>query len=245
MTRILAAGVPVLLAVFWLVGTAAWNRSAVLARVTLTEHEAPWHAAGAEGPVRVSIDWVRRDDPQDARNWLTPDRLRAIGFNVARPATAPESERAYSRMAPRRAWVVFEYGGEAWQLIERRRELASDRGWRTSSRLVPVDAGPDRRALAERHEGTPHVIVSAWIQMGWVGPGAGGPLVYGFIRAIEPPSITLPRRWAATLRTLAPLPLLPRAMSPEDVPSPLPAAPRYEVDLAIGRLGIPWVEEVR
>lgn len=246
MTRVYASATLVLLAVAWLVATAVWNRSEVVSRITLTERELPW-VSGDEEAVRLSIDWERRVDPQDARNWLTLDRLRQIGFDLSLPATAVEAERAYSRVLPRRAWIVFEYAGEAWQAGERRRALRAGEsadGRPTASRLVPIDVGLDVPVLAERYAEGGHLIVSGWIQIAWVGPGAGGPLVYGFIRSLEPSSFTVPRPLADHLRALRPFTPRPRGMRP-DRPPPAPAAPRYEVDLAVGRFGIPWVVEVR
>jgi hypothetical protein len=247
MRRVLASAVLVLLAVAWLVATAVWNRGAVVSRITLSERELPWTFPQDEQAIRLSLDWERRLDPQDARNWLTVDRLRQVGFDLSLPATAPEAGRAYSRVLPRRAWVVFEYDGDAWRAVERRRALTQretplDRT--APSRLVPVDVGLNVDLLTARYPGAGHLIVPAWIQLGWAGPGAGGPLVFGSIRSLEPSSVTVPRPFADHLRALAPSSTLSRDARPDAAPIP-PPLPRYEVDLAVGRLGIPWVVAVR
>lgn len=247
MTRIAASAVLVLLAVAWLVGSAVWNRSAVVSRITLTERELPWRFTEDGQPVRLSIDWVRRDEAQEARNWLTSDRLLQLGFDLSLPATSPEAARAYSRALPRRAWVVFEYEGDAWRAVELRRSMRAAEGldeWHGPSRLVPVDVGLDVQALAERYPQGGHLITPAWIQLSWVGPGAGGPLVYGSIRTLDPPSLTVPRALSSRLRALSPSPRDPIERRPGGAAA-APATPRYEVDLAVGRLGIPWVVDVR
>lgn len=245
MMRIVVNAVPVLLAIAWLVGAGVWNRGEVLTRVTLTDREAAWRGGGHDEPVRLWIEWQPRAEPLDARNWLTHDRLRRLGFDLSVPAAAPPAARAYQRTLPRRAWVAFELDGDAWRAIERRREVTApaQQEWRRrlDSRLVPVDAAPAAADLVEKYGDGRHVILPAWIQLNWVGPGAGGPLVYGSIRALDPPSVLVPRALAARLRALSPsAPPLPGDEAP-----PPPARPRYEVDLAVGRSGIPWVEDVR
>jgi hypothetical protein len=247
MRRVLASAVLILMAVAWLVATAVWNRTAIVSRITVTERELPWTYPMDEQAVRLSLDWERRLDAQDARNWLTVDRLRQIGFDLGVPATSPEAGRVYARVHPRRAWVVFELEGETWRAVERRRavtepEPAGDRP--AASRLIPVDAGLDVAALVERYPDGRHLIAPAWIQLGWVGPGEGGPLVYGSIRDVEPSSLTLPRPFADRLRAMAPPSSSRRDERPDAAP-PRPAGPRYEVDLAVGRLGIPWIVDVR
>lgn len=247
MIRVVTTAVPVLLAVAWLVGAGVWNRSEVLARVTLTEREVPWRSGEGTGPARLWIEWQPRTDPLDARNWLTHDRLRRLGFDLSVPASAPPAARVYRRTLPRRAWVAFELDGDAWRAIERRREVtagAQDLARARPSRLVPVDAGPDAAEIAAKYGDGRHLILPAWIQLNWVGPGDGGPLVYGSIRALDPPSVVVPRALASRLRALAPTPRAPRLVEPGGEPEP-PAAPRYAVDLAVGRSGIPWVEDVR
>jgi len=245
--RVVVNIIPVLLAVGWLVATGVWNRTEAVVRVTLTAREAAWQAGEGTMPPRLWITWEPRADPLDARNWLTYDRLRRLGFDLSVPAAAPSADRIYERMLPRRAWVVFEHDGDAWQAIERRRQLApgEDGGDRfaSSSRLVPVDAGPEAAELAERYGDGRHLIIPAWIELQWVGPETGGPLVYGTIRALDPPSITVPSRLAGYLRALAPA-------APDRPPGTPPAAravttPRYDVELAVGRLGIPWIVEIR
>lgn len=246
MRGILASGALVLAAVGWLAGAALWNRTGAVSRATLTARELRVEAPG-EGPVRLALEWVPRDDPLDARNWLTNDRLLRLGFDLAVPPAAPEAERAYGRMLPRRGWVVFELAGEAWRTETRRRAVSvGDPGARppTASRLVPIDAGPDWEPLAERYPPGAHLIVAAWIHVGWIGPDAGGPLVYGYIQRLDPAHVVVPPQFADRVREAA------RRASGEagaqaGAPVREPAAAPLEVDLVVGRLGIPWVADVR
>jgi hypothetical protein len=240
MTRIILPGATALLAVVAFIVLAGWNRTGdPLVRLTLTErelqlsHMPPRDADDAPG-IQLRWDYARRDDPLDARNWLTDDRLRAIGLGLNVMPTAPEAEDTYGRALPRLAWVAFEYEGNAWREVERRRALAPAPPKRPgeprleASRLVPVDAAPDAATLAARYP-SGHLLLRASIKLGYVPPTQKGPLVYGWIRQVIPATVHVPREFRDVLAALP---------SPGD-------APRYDVDLVVGRLGIPYVAAVR
>jgi hypothetical protein len=230
-----------------LLGCAAWNRRAAEQRLTLTEREVglPWQWGNAsdddDGVLRVRLDWQRRDGPLDERTWLTEDKLRAIGFNLSIPAGAPEARRHYERMLPRIAWVALEYDGPAFQEIERRRRLQTTdavvRAPVETSRLVPIDAGPDREALMRRHASSGTLILPAIFDIAYLAPEMpGGPLIYGHVQGLVEPELTISRRSRAALADLR---------GRDGGTGPEPPSPRFEVDIAVGRLGFPWVTDVR
>ena len=240
MTRIIVPAVMTLLVVVLLIGANGYNRSGAPPQfITLTERELPQTSSGRgdNRGVRLRFVYESRNDSLDARNWLTGDRLRALGFVSDVMPSAPEAGDTYRRMLPRTAWVAFQYDGDAWREIERRRELArsategQDRhGWYPGSRLVPIDASLDRDELIRRYP-TGHLVVRASIQIAYVDPGNRGPLVYGYIRWLVPGEISPSRELAGRLETL-----------PEKDQK---GTPRYEVDLALGHLGIPYVTDIR
>jgi hypothetical protein len=238
MKRLIVPAVTTLLVVVLLIVVNGWNRSGEPPqRITVTQRELPLGWAGPDDRrgARFRIDYEGRYDPFDARNWLTEERLRALGFAPDVMPGAPEAGDTYRRMLPKTAWVAFEYDGNAWRDIERRRELAQSNAENRyspypSSRLVPVDASLDRDALLRRYP-TGHLVLRASIEIRYLEPGNRGPLVYGYISRIIPGEVSIPRDLADRVRDLG-----VRGEKGE---------PRYEVDLAVGHLGIPFVTDVR
>jgi len=228
-------------------GMAAYNRTgAPTSTLVLTERELalPWVTVdtGDHPGVRLRVVVDDRPEPLDAQNWLTMERLSALGFDVTLPAGAPEAARYYRRSLPRPAWVVFEYDGPAWQVRARRRAVSApayDRS--TWSRLVPVDAGPERDVLAVRYGDGRHLVLAGVIGLGFLSPADGGPLVYGRLESLVPPNVRVPNGIAQVLEGLT----LPRPERPDTAVADTPPVPRYEVDLAVGRLGLPYIRDVR
>jgi hypothetical protein len=241
MTRVAIPSLIVMLVVAGFIGVAAWNASTdPLLVITLTERELPlparWESSEDESPLQLRIAYEGRYDPLDSRNWLPETRLREIGFSFHVPVGSPAAPQTYDHVPARHAWVVFEYDGPQWRETERRRAL-SDSEPRTArtllqSRLVAVDAGPDFDRLRARYP-SGHLILRGAIGLSYVSPGNGGPLVHGFIRELAPPHVAVPHAFRSLLD----------GMRPADPGQP--AAPRYEIDIAIGRLGLPFVRSVR
>jgi hypothetical protein len=247
--RLLAPLVCLVSMVAGLVAYAAWNRRVPVQRLTLTERELslPWQwqlgLRDDESELRLPIRWERRDRPLDEKNWLTEDKLRAIGFDFQTPVGDPRAERAYTRQLPRIAWVALEYDGPAWRELEQRRRLQANlpdsRFPLELSRLATIDAGPDRDGLARRHGDERTLILPAIFQLAWLAPDHGGPLVYGYVERLVVNELTVPTRFRAALDDL-------REPRPERTGEQTgPSPPRFEVDLAVGRLGFPWVTGVR
>jgi hypothetical protein len=240
MTRIAAPALVVLIVVAALLGLAGWNRSGEPRLVvTLTERELPrqwWQAADEDPGSALQIQTEIRHDPLDSLNWLPEARLRAIGFPFSVTVGAPEAADIYARTPPRLAWVAFELDGPAWREIERRRALQRPpdqfQQRRLQSRLVPVDAGPEfDRLLAKYPSG--HLILQAVIAVNFLPPSHGGPLVYGTLSQMVPSRIAVPKEMRVVLDSLAP-----------DA-NANPAVSRYEAEVAIGRLGVPYLRSLR
>ena len=249
MKRILLPGLLAILLVMSLVGLSGWNRSAEPRQVMeLTERElqAPYLSPEARegGTISLQLQYEGRYEPLDARNWLSDEKLRALGFNLPVPAAAPEAADRYRRTPPRVAWVAFEYDGPAYQEFARRRELQKQnegmvwRGRLEPSRLVPVDAAPDFESLHARYA-TGHLIVRAIIVLNYLGPIDRGPLVYAMVREVVPSRITVPRDLRDLLLNLPPFP----TAGPDGPHTEVP--PRFVAEIASGPLGVLYLRSVR
>jgi hypothetical protein len=255
MTRILVPAIIALLLVGGLVAVGVSNRSGETAPLlTLTERELSLSSAGGElaqeGALRLRFVVDPRSDPLDARNWLTLDRLRAIGFAVDVPPGSPDARDTYRRAPRRIAWVAFEYDGPAAADAARRRAVTDQatleqgpwRGGIEPSRLVPVDADLDREALARRLSAA-HLILRAVIFLRLHESATTGAVLYGGVQELVPPEMIVPRHLQQPLRDLAP-PELPPPDRSVTTSSRAPRAPRFDVDVAVGRFGIPYVARV-
>lgn len=245
MKRIVIPAALTLAVVVAYVGAAGWNRGGPRRVITLTERELgiPWRGPGDDATLVLRLQTQGRDEPLDARNWLTQDRLRELGFAVDFPVGNAEAADRYNRALPRLAWIAYEYAGAAWEDIARQPQgstppsLRPGAGAVEPSRLVPVDAAADAEPLRARYP--QHLIVRGVIDLVFVG-APKGPMIYGRVREIVPPEITVPAGLRAELSKLRPHALV--AQRPEEA---TPEPPRYEVDIAVGRLGVPYVVAVR
>jgi hypothetical protein len=248
MNRIAIPAATVLLVVVAIVGASLWNRTSAPRQVIeLTERELSLPFGYEDGlrtgaPLRLHLQFEYRGDPLESRNWLSEDRLRAIGFTIAVPATSPDAEHTYRRVPPRVGWVAFEYDGPAFQAIEQRRALerkeAMWRGPLEPTRLVPVDAGPDFATLRARYPST-HVVLRAVIGLHYLAPGDRGPLIYGTVQQIVPSTVSIPHQLREALSGLPARPAVAENGSNSHVP------PRYAAEVASGPLGVLYLRAVR
>ena len=241
MSRIAAPALIVMLMVAGLLAAAGWNAAdEPRLMITLTERELPLVVADApEGDdpgLQLGISYQPRYDPLDSRNWLGESRLRAIGFALYIPAGTPQAQSAYDHVPPRHAWIVFEYDGPAWREVARRAALRTEGGeppaFVEPSRLVPVDAGPDFDALLQRYP-SGHLIMRAVFGLGYEAGPDRSPIVFGTLREVVPRRVSVPTRMRELLDPLPPA--RPGAA----------VEPRYEADLAIGALGVPYLRALR
>jgi hypothetical protein len=230
MSRLAVAAVTLVASVLAMLGAAAWNRGGESAVVTLTERELEvWGDPARENAeFRLRLIYQRRAEPLDARTWLTESKLAELGFVLAIPANAPEAERTYGRGLPRLGFVALELDGPAWQAIARQRELGKEQrlGARDDSRLVPIDAGPDREALGARYRGQPVIVLPAVFRVRLSHPKEGA-MLWGTLDRLVTEDVYGSLRLRERLRALPPGPR------------------RYEADVAVGRLGVQRIVEIR
>lgn len=233
MKRIILPAVTALIVVWAFIAVAGWNRSGEPGQViTLTERELvlPRALPSDDDPgIQLRFNYSSRSEPLDARTWLTDDRLRALGFAMQIPVGSPDAATHYRRALKRVGWVVLEYGGSAWQESERRRAVSPEvRPADLPTRLIAVDGGPEFEPLRARYQ-SGYLILRAVFALSYA--DRNGPLVFGYVQQLVPDVVTVPLRLRDRLPTLGPR---------DDDHSP-----RYEVDLAVGRFGVPFVRDIR
>ena len=242
MSRLVVAALVLLLTVGALFGAAAWNRSGSPQAIVVSERELalPWGWPSDDVDQRLRLEWQRRGEPQDARLWLTDVKLGELGFMIGVPVGAPEAELFYGRSLPRLAWVAFELNGPAWRAIEQRRAMAAtpdpqDPTRRFArpgdwSRLVPIDAAAIAETLRRRYQNAPVIVLRAVIRLRYRTSPTEGPSVWAEVDSLVSPDVSIPARLRGRLPATGRAPADP---------------PRYEIELRVGRLGAPWVEDIR
>jgi hypothetical protein len=230
MKRLIVAALILVAAVLGLLGAAAWNAGRESAIVTLTEREIQVRGNPQQEntELRLGLVYQHRNDPLDARTWLTETRLAELGFSLAIPANAPEAERTYDRGLPRLGFVALELDGPAWQAIARQHDLSGkgveSREW--WSRLVPIDAGPDGEVLASRYAGQRVIVLPAVFRV-QLHRTTAATFLYGSMDRLVTEEVTGSIRLRQRLRELP------------------PRQARYDVDLVVGRLGVPRIVDLR
>ena len=130
--------------------------------------------------------------------------------------------------------------GPAFAAIERRRALRREGNpgapTLAPSRLVPVDAGLDPGPLRAQY-GDRHLVVRAILSLGY----SSDPMLYAWVRELVPARVTVPRHLLPELAGLGPDGPVPSPAGAASHPRP----PRYEVDLRVGRLGVPFITAMR
>lgn len=197
-----SAGLVVLTNAFVLIGVAYNRASEPEAEITLTERELPlsYEAFQSEENTELAL---RLHWQSPAHRWqalmfesrLEPDwfdqaKLEAVGYDCSLPLSDPSAEQYYDKMLPREAFVVLEYGGQAWtrwleawdrdkvfmaeQVNKGKRSKqdleqlndAYDQLPKTGSRLLAVDVGSDPIQLRQRYpERNQFVIVRAQVRL--------------------------------------------------------------------------------
>jgi len=273
-----------------ILAAAGWNRRGEPeAQLSLTERELAMPAArqdegtGLElslvmtheppGVVRRTARWKRYELPSVDYGWLDHAKLLELGFRVDLDPTHPDAAERYSHAMPRRAYVVVEYDGEAWnrwisareeQVLKLRREvekgtaepstlaeaealLAVDRTMR--SRLFPVDAGTDADALQRRYgDRRRHAVVAGLLRPKVVTPENGVPALGGDVLGLIVSRVHVSRRLRRHLELFLPEDtweeVEARERSAAERGWPSPTPPRYHATLAVGRRHEPWLVNV-
>jgi hypothetical protein len=265
-------------------GGVVYNRSGQAQGVmTLTEREVP-----------LSYDAFRNSENTDLSlhvHWQQPNhrlalgslanlrpfrvcfdlaKLEATGFDCSVSITDPSAEQHYAKMLPRKAFIVLEYGGQAWTtwLAERERDIAfiaeqvtagarsmkdlSDlkeayaEAQRNQSRLMVIDVGRDAVQLRRQYpDATQFLIARAQIRMYLVRPGSRLPrdsYLRGEVTQLLVTDLHVPFELRSVLDAL---PRPAGGVSAIRLPLSGMQEPRYEVTLQYGKRYEPWIVAIR
>jgi hypothetical protein len=238
----------------------------VLALALLMTHKPP-------GVIRRAARWKRYELPSVDYGWLDRAKLLELGFSIDLDPADPDTAEYYSHAIPRRAYVVLEYDGEAWnrwirgreeRIRELRREvdegtaepkaladaeavLAVDRTMR--SRLFPVDAGIDADALQRRYgDRRRHIVVAGLLRPKVVQHKNGEPTLSADVLSLVVNRVHVSRELRRPLEAFLPEEtwneVEERERKKAESGWPSPAPPRYQATLAVGRRNEPWLRNV-
>ena len=225
------------------------------AEVELTERELRLVPLG-EGRrwAVLRLDWNRDLQwTQQEPGWFDGAKLAALGFDTRLPVSDSRASGFYGWQPAREVFLALEVDGPAAAAAD----LANPDDIPARSRLHPVDAALDARALRARHPDRHRVLVvravvaaECFSQWDRETRKASPPFLRGRIQRLLVEEIQVPRGKRALLDALASGEALPPgagATSPAATASGRPSGdvPRYRVVLRTGHRLEPWVAEVR
>ena len=219
------------------------------------------------------IAWRRRAEwGRVEHSWLDDAKLAELGFRTAWSQGDAVAEERYARRAARPAFVVLEQDGDGFGrwLAAREAELALARTELTEgkvdtariadleallaldrvmrSRLFPVDAGRDPRALRARYPDRGRYCVAPGLIRLWLDRPAGQkPRIRGRVVLLLG-DVDVPLRLRSRLAGFLPGEtadqLDARERLQDKPPWPTPVPPRYVVKVAFGRSYEPWIVDI-
>jgi hypothetical protein len=214
--------------------------------VELTERELalPWWSfgprreenSGLELELRYqSIPWSAQEP-----SWFDAGVLGQLGFDVSYPVDGPDAETHYRRVPPRRAFVVLEMDGPAWQELHARPDHPEVH--LNSSRLVLVGSGLDPVELRSRFpDRSRDLIFGAEVRPVRLISTGKTTVLRGTVSALLVRSLNVPRPQRILLEEL-----LAAAHAKTGAEGPTEErAPRYAVTVKVGRRLEPWIDSVR
>lgn len=240
------------------------------ALLTLTERELPlsWSFRHKEN-TGVSLH-LNVNSASEELKWFDEAKLAELGFDT-RHFRRSDSWRVY-REQPRKAFVVLEYDGEAWQRHRQRQlqeienlavqvregklkpEEAENRKkeklFRLSvaSRLFSIDVGSDPGVLRRRYaDRSRYLILPAQVRMmvDWERGSAGKEgeeRLHGLVQQVLVDELHVPRRLHGGLLALPGKSRIHPAYTPFDARDP--ARVGYRVQVAVGRRLEPWTKGI-
>lgn len=250
-----AAAVAVVAPLF-VAASSARNRSGEPeAEVVLTERELRLVPIG-EGRrwALLRLDWNRDLQwTQQEPGWFDGGKLATLGFDTRLPASDSRASGFYAWQPAREVFLALELDGEA----AREADLANPEGVASRSRLHPVDAALDARALRARHPDRHRVlvvraVVAAECFARWDRETrkASPPFLRGRVQRLLVEEIQVPKEKRALLDAIA-----SGEVRPAGAGATVPEAagrvkssredPLFGVVLRTGRRLEPWVVEVR
>jgi len=193
--------------------------------------------------------------------WFSREKLIELGFKLQPLEGQGDWHYAIEKELPRKAFIVLEYDGAAYQkaLAKAEQELDAqlqlldnnpdkeEFGNRVKaardrlkgeqlyfSRLFAIDAGPDKTQLRKAYpDNSRHLIVQATVRPGWSGNGKGKEGEWkGRITRLLVNTINVPLEHRAIFEPLE---------DDQVSRSQNKLTPRYQVSLAFGKRGEPWV----
>jgi hypothetical protein len=269
-TLFIALGLLIAVNVVVLLGVVRNRRGEPDAVATLTERELPLSRSFRhEENTGVSLHLNVNSDNEE-QEWFDEAKLAEFGFDT-RHFRKSDSWRVY-RELPRKAFVVLEYDGEAWQRHRQRafeeiEELAvkvregklkpeeaenqkQEKLFRLAiaSRLFTVDAGSDPLVLRRRYaDRSRYLILPARVRMmvDWRCDSAEekeGEVLCGFVQQILVDELHVPRRLHGGLLALPGKLRIHPGYTSFDPKDP--ARVGYRVQVAVGRRLEPWVKGI-
>lgn len=243
----------------------AYNRSGTpKSRMVLTARELSlsWNYGDFSGRsentgMSLNIDW--QSDPNSYQQIFTREKLEAIGFHY--PTAVQQGDRAYKHLLDRKAYVVLEYNGAAWEAYlqktkekhaeelakaqsEKQRENLEERQAyfeRNASRLVLVDIGPDAAALRARYaDGSKYLITKARVSAYFNAARKTGDEIHAQIAGLLPNEVNVPRQYHAMIQQVE----QERRQFNRKYDSSNPEMPSYKITLVYGQRDEPWIEAV-
>lgn len=204
-----------------LVGVSRNRAGSPVETIQLTQRELPKSYQEKEDTgVSLRLSWNMDFLGTNTSSWLDEDKLRLLGFD---PAAVLRDKK--HQPLPRRAFVVLEYDGPAWESVRQARlQPAPGLDLSASTRLVPIDAGPSPEPLLQKYSDHQRYLVVACVVHAFTGawdPIARKPItdrVQGSISEILPGNIHVPPSQAGAFSSAS-----------------------YTVTLAYGHRFEPWV----
>lgn len=231
----------------WIVGVVLVANAGALAFVALNSGGAPDATLQlTEREMRLSdlgtdttgMTLTLRWDRNAATPWLDRVKLASLGFDCSVPTEAPRALDHYSTPSslPRATYVVFSYDTTP-ALVGR---PGTNEGY--PSRLTPVDAGNDPRALRARYADRHRYLITA----GTVGahliratPTQPARL-QGGVLWIDPIQVYVPQQMQQTI-----VAAIGKDVKGQSPIAPLMRPPRYEVTVEYGSRWLPRIVGVK
>lgn len=210
----------------------------------------------------LSLSFVWHADPDNYKQLLTREKLEAIGYRL--PSSSQHDEYGRKDLLDRKAYVVLEYNGAAWEAYlqkyrdkhaaklaeartekQRKGQLQFQENFeKNASRLVLVDIGPDAAALRTRYpDSSKYLITRALIYAHLYKDKEAGNKV-DEIRAhatrLLPNAVNVPRQYHAVIEKAA---QKSREFNQKYDPN-YPEIPDYKITLVYGQRNEPWIEAV-
>ena len=199
--------------------------------------------------------------PSGAAKWMTPDKLKALGFEI--PSTASDRASYFEhRPRMREIYLVLELDGDAYRgaVEAARRKLAKaetraqtitgkkqdsdqvksarralDEELVSESRLFVVDGGLDETALRRRYPDRNQFAIVTGRVRPWRYEHAGREWIVGTVDGVNVEALNMPLQFRDVFRGMERADWNARATRP----------PRYEVTVAWGRRLEPWALSAR